>query len=135
MVIVNKFDKVFLPPQVRTTLYGMNNVLATLGFPKWTLVKWPVPPLMTFWLLLTLLMSGLKWFALFELLFVFYKFFDEYGEPLSDWMHSNGYGEEGRFNRRPTSRTASTSREYTSSSPITTTTPKVTTSSYDDDDD
>lgn len=93
MALVNKFNKFGLPPQLYNTVFGLNTVLTELGFPKWTLVKWPVPPLLTFWLLLTLLMSGLRWFAMFQIMFVLYKFFEEYGDPMSDWVQANGASE------------------------------------------
>ena len=90
MVLVNKFDTLGLPPQLKATITGLNTILADLGFPKWTLVRWPVPPLMTVWLFLTLVMSGLRWFAMFEILFILYKFFEEYGDPVSDWVQNTG---------------------------------------------
>ena len=91
MALVNNLDHIGIPPQLRSTLKGLNNVMADLGFPKWTLVKWQVPPLLTFWLLLTLLFSGLRWFAISEIVFILYKFFEDYGEPVSDWVNG-GHG-------------------------------------------
>lgn len=81
-----------LPPQLCSTVKGLNTVLTDLGFPSWMLVKWPVPPLLSFWLILTLLLSGLRWFALSEIVFVLYKFFEEYGEPVSDWVNASSRG-------------------------------------------
>jgi len=89
-----QLDRLGFPPQIYSTLYGLNKVMADLGFPRWTLVKWQVPPLYTFWLMMVLIMSGLKWFAAFQLLFILYKTYEHYGDPMTDWVQG---GIRGKF--------------------------------------
>ena len=86
MVLVEqRMESLGIPPQFLSAVTGFNQVLTGLGFPRWTLVKWQLPPLVTFWLLIVLMLSGLRWFALFEILFVVYKFCEEYG--ISNWLN------------------------------------------------
>ncbi|XP_067935675.1 uncharacterized protein [Watersipora subatra] len=127
MAIVNKVEHIGVPPQLRSTLIGLNSVLTDLGFPRWILVKWQVPPLLTFWLLLTLLLSGLRWFALSQIAFTLYKLYEEYGEPVSDWVNgANGYRIQRHRSASQNGSTRSSSKQRTES------TPKTTSPTYED---